>query len=96
MYAQVISNEGKDTLFLFFCFIVILSVLNVCRIRFRFCGWCADDDLHFQFILSQYTHDVPNHRVLCTDMLQRLFPNKTRHELVSTLAWFVKEKEKHY
>ncbi|XP_062287277.1 coiled-coil domain-containing protein 148-like [Scomber scombrus] len=47
-----------------------------------FCGWCADDDLHFQFILSQYAHDVPNRRVLCTDMLQRLFPKKTRHELM--------------
>ncbi|XP_067459546.1 coiled-coil domain-containing protein 148-like isoform X1 [Thunnus thynnus] len=47
-----------------------------------FCGWCADDHLRFQFILSQYTHDVPNHRALCTDMLQRLFPEKTRHELM--------------
>ncbi|CAJ1079275.1 coiled-coil domain-containing protein 148-like isoform X1 [Xyrichtys novacula] len=49
----------------------------------RFCGWCADDHHCFQFILSQYTpHDVPNYRVLCMDMLQRLFPHRSRHELV--------------
>uniref|UniRef100_G3NQN5 Coiled-coil domain containing 148 n=1 Tax=Gasterosteus aculeatus aculeatus TaxID=481459 RepID=G3NQN5_GASAC len=48
----------------------------------RFCGWCADDHQRFQFTLSQYTHDVPNHRALCMDMLQRLFPQKTRQELM--------------
>ncbi|KAM7407535.1 hypothetical protein PAMA_003314 [Pampus argenteus] len=48
----------------------------------KFCGWCADDNLHFQFTLSQYTHDVPNHRALCMDMLQRLFPEKTTHEVM--------------
>ncbi|KAM9851201.1 coiled-coil domain-containing protein 148-like [Aulostomus maculatus] len=48
----------------------------------RFCGWCADDHLRFQFTLSQYTHDVPNHRALYMDMLQRLFPERTRHELL--------------
>ncbi|XP_070832768.1 coiled-coil domain-containing protein 148-like [Chaetodon trifascialis] len=48
----------------------------------RFCGWRADDQQRFQFTLSQYTHDVPNHRALCMDMLQRLFPEKTRQELM--------------
>ncbi|XP_031714533.1 coiled-coil domain-containing protein 148 [Anarrhichthys ocellatus] len=48
----------------------------------RFCGWCADDHQRFQFTLSQYTHDIPNHRALYMDMLQRLFPEKTRQELV--------------
>ncbi|XP_037645259.1 coiled-coil domain-containing protein 148-like [Sebastes umbrosus] len=48
----------------------------------RFCGWCADDHQRFQFTLSQYTHDIPNHRALCMDMLQRLFPEKTREELM--------------
>uniref|UniRef100_A0A3Q3VZW5 Coiled-coil domain containing 148 n=1 Tax=Mola mola TaxID=94237 RepID=A0A3Q3VZW5_MOLML len=48
----------------------------------RFCGWCADDHHRFQFTLSQYTHDIPNHRVLYLDMIQRLFPQKTRQELV--------------
>uniref|UniRef100_A0A3Q3K154 Coiled-coil domain containing 148 n=1 Tax=Monopterus albus TaxID=43700 RepID=A0A3Q3K154_MONAL len=48
----------------------------------RFCGWSPDDHERFQFTLSQYTHDIPNHRALCTDMLQRLFPGKTRQELM--------------
>uniref|UniRef100_A0A8C2ZBE5 Coiled-coil domain containing 148 n=1 Tax=Cyclopterus lumpus TaxID=8103 RepID=A0A8C2ZBE5_CYCLU len=48
----------------------------------RFCGWCADDHQRFQFTLSQYTHDIPNHRALYMDMLQRLFLEKTRQELV--------------
>ncbi|XP_034042898.1 coiled-coil domain-containing protein 148-like [Thalassophryne amazonica] len=48
----------------------------------RFCGWCADDHLRFQFTVEQYTHDVDNHRVLFVDMLQRLFPAKTRQELM--------------
>uniref|UniRef100_A0A7N8XWX1 Coiled-coil domain containing 148 n=1 Tax=Mastacembelus armatus TaxID=205130 RepID=A0A7N8XWX1_9TELE len=48
----------------------------------RFCGWCPDDHQCFQFILTLYTHDIPNHRALCLDMLQRLFPGKTRQELI--------------
>ncbi|KAK9537550.1 hypothetical protein VZT92_005156 [Zoarces viviparus] len=48
----------------------------------RFCGWCADDHQRFLLTLSQYTHDIPNHRALYMDMLQRLFPEKTRQELV--------------
>ncbi|XP_038576334.1 coiled-coil domain-containing protein 148-like [Micropterus salmoides] len=48
----------------------------------RFCGWCADDHQRFQFTLSLYTPDIPNHRALCMDMLQRLFPEKTRQELM--------------
>ncbi|XP_076602661.1 coiled-coil domain-containing protein 148-like [Chaetodon auriga] len=48
----------------------------------RFCGWRADDHQRFQFTLSQYTQDVPNHRALYMDMLQRLFPEKTRQELM--------------
>ncbi|XP_035531987.1 coiled-coil domain-containing protein 148-like [Morone saxatilis] len=54
----------------------------------RFCGWCADDHQRFQFALSQYTHDIPNHRALYMDMLQRLFPKKTRQELMEhERAW---------
>ncbi|XP_035506801.1 coiled-coil domain-containing protein 148-like isoform X2 [Scophthalmus maximus] len=48
----------------------------------RFCGWNPDDHLHYQFTMSQYTHDVPKHRVLVMDMLQRLFPEKGRQELM--------------
>nr|XP_046260034.1 coiled-coil domain-containing protein 148-like isoform X2 [Scatophagus argus]XP_046260036.1 coiled-coil domain-containing protein 148-like isoform X2 [Scatophagus argus] len=48
----------------------------------RFCGWCVADHQRFQFTLSQYTHEIPNHRALCMDMLQRLFPEKTRQELM--------------
>uniref|UniRef100_A0A673CY81 Coiled-coil domain containing 148 n=1 Tax=Sphaeramia orbicularis TaxID=375764 RepID=A0A673CY81_9TELE len=51
--------------------------------NFQFCGWCADDHSQFQFILSQYTSDVTDNRALCMDMLQRLFPERTRQELVS-------------
>ncbi|XP_065818559.1 coiled-coil domain-containing protein 148-like [Labrus bergylta] len=48
----------------------------------RFFGWCADEHQRFQFTLSLYTPpDVPNHRTLCMDMLQRLFPQKTKQEL---------------
>uniref|UniRef100_A0A3B4WU66 Coiled-coil domain containing 148 n=1 Tax=Seriola lalandi dorsalis TaxID=1841481 RepID=A0A3B4WU66_SERLL len=48
----------------------------------RFCGWYPDDHLRFQFTLFEYTHDIPNHRALFMDMLQRLFPEKTRQELM--------------
>uniref|UniRef100_A0A8C5I2D2 Coiled-coil domain-containing protein 148 n=1 Tax=Gouania willdenowi TaxID=441366 RepID=A0A8C5I2D2_GOUWI len=47
----------------------------------RFCGWCHEDHDHFLFIVSLYTHDIPNHRELCMDMLLRLFPEKNRQEL---------------
>ncbi|XP_013872139.1 coiled-coil domain-containing protein 148 [Austrofundulus limnaeus] len=47
----------------------------------RFCGWCPEDHEHFQFTVSMYTHDTPNHRALCTDMLLRRFPERTRLEL---------------
>ncbi|XP_071769827.2 coiled-coil domain-containing protein 148-like [Centroberyx gerrardi] len=47
----------------------------------RFCGWCADDHLRFQLTVGQYAHDMPNRRTLYLDMLQRLFPHKTRQEL---------------
>ncbi|XP_029936132.1 coiled-coil domain-containing protein 148 [Myripristis murdjan] len=48
----------------------------------RFCGWCADDHLRFQLTVGQYTHDMPNSRALYMDMLQRLFPEKNRQELI--------------
>ncbi|XP_026233042.1 coiled-coil domain-containing protein 148 isoform X2 [Anabas testudineus] len=48
----------------------------------RFCGWCPDDHQCFRFTLSQYTHDIPNNRALFMDMLQRLFPGKTKQELI--------------
>lgn len=54
----------------------------------RFCGWCADDHLRFQLTVGQYTHDMPNSRALYMDMLQRLFPEKNRQELVSSLSKF--------
>ncbi|XP_078480111.1 coiled-coil domain-containing protein 148 [Lampetra planeri] len=54
----------------------------------KFCGWDKDDHLRFQLTLSQYAHDVPDHRALCMDMLQRLFPDRTRHELLEhERAW---------
>uniref|UniRef100_A0A3Q3ANQ1 Coiled-coil domain containing 148 n=1 Tax=Kryptolebias marmoratus TaxID=37003 RepID=A0A3Q3ANQ1_KRYMA len=48
----------------------------------RFCGWCPEDHEHFQLTVSMYTHDTPNHRALCMDMLLRRFPERTRLELV--------------
>uniref|UniRef100_UPI0037E8B954 coiled-coil domain-containing protein 148-like n=1 Tax=Semicossyphus pulcher TaxID=241346 RepID=UPI0037E8B954 len=49
----------------------------------RSCGWCEDDHHRFQFTLFQYTlQDVPNNRALCMDMLQRLFPERSRQELM--------------
>ncbi|KAG7503602.1 hypothetical protein JOB18_041787 [Solea senegalensis] len=48
----------------------------------RFCGWSPDDHLRYQFTLCQYTHDIPNNRALCMDMLQRVFPEKSRQELM--------------
>ncbi|XP_041857268.1 coiled-coil domain-containing protein 148-like [Melanotaenia boesemani] len=48
----------------------------------RFCGWCPDDHQLFQFTVSLYTHDIPDHRELCRDMLLRLFPERTRLELL--------------
>ncbi|XP_037542344.1 coiled-coil domain-containing protein 148-like [Nematolebias whitei] len=47
----------------------------------RFCGWCPEDHELFQFTVSMYTPDTPNHRALCTDMLRRQFPERTRQEL---------------
>ncbi|XP_078117905.1 coiled-coil domain-containing protein 148-like [Sander vitreus] len=58
------------------------SLQNQLQRTDRFCGWCADDHQRFQFTLSQYTHDIPNHRALYMDMLQRLFPETTRQELM--------------
>uniref|UniRef100_A0A3P8TMC7 Coiled-coil domain containing 148 n=1 Tax=Amphiprion percula TaxID=161767 RepID=A0A3P8TMC7_AMPPE len=49
----------------------------------RYCGWPLDDHQHFQYTLSKYSHDIPNHRALCMDMLLRLFPEKSRQDLVS-------------
>lgn len=49
----------------------------------RLCGWTADEHQRFLLTLSQYSHSIPNHRELCMDMLQRLFPRRTRRELVS-------------
>uniref|UniRef100_A0A3Q2ZIM1 Coiled-coil domain containing 148 n=1 Tax=Hippocampus comes TaxID=109280 RepID=A0A3Q2ZIM1_HIPCM len=49
---------------------------------FRYCGWCPDDHFRFHFTLSQYTQDVPNYRALCLHMLQRVFPEKVKHDLM--------------
>uniref|UniRef100_A0A3Q4MUR4 Coiled-coil domain containing 148 n=1 Tax=Neolamprologus brichardi TaxID=32507 RepID=A0A3Q4MUR4_NEOBR len=48
----------------------------------RFCGWCEHDHEQFTFTVSRYTHDIPNHRALCMDMLLRFFPGKSRQELL--------------
>nr|XP_057938809.1 coiled-coil domain-containing protein 148-like isoform X1 [Doryrhamphus excisus]XP_057938810.1 coiled-coil domain-containing protein 148-like isoform X1 [Doryrhamphus excisus] len=54
----------------------------------RHCGWCPDDHLRFHFILSQYTQEIPNNRALCNHMLQRIFPEKTKHDLMEhERAW---------
>ncbi|XP_055726674.1 coiled-coil domain-containing protein 148-like [Salvelinus fontinalis] len=47
----------------------------------RFCGWSAGDHLRFQMTVSQYPPDLHNHRALYMDMLQRLFPHRSRQEL---------------
>nr|XP_046188573.1 coiled-coil domain-containing protein 148-like isoform X1 [Oncorhynchus gorbuscha] len=47
----------------------------------RFCGWSADDHLRFQMTVSQYPPDLHNHRALYMDLLQRLFPHRSRQEL---------------
>ncbi|XP_045560411.1 coiled-coil domain-containing protein 148 [Salmo salar] len=47
----------------------------------RFCGWSADDHLRFQMTVSQYPPDLHNHRALYMDVLQRLFPHRSRQEL---------------
>ncbi|XP_075896459.1 coiled-coil domain-containing protein 148-like isoform X1 [Nelusetta ayraudi] len=47
----------------------------------RLCGWTADEHQRFLLTLSQYSHGIPKHRELCMDMLQRLFPRRTRREL---------------
>ncbi|XP_070694645.1 coiled-coil domain-containing protein 148-like [Pempheris klunzingeri] len=86
--------ELKDSLIQAFC---SLSKRYQCRLQGlqeqlgrtgRLCGWCEDDHQRFQFILSQYTHDIPNHRALYMDVLQRLIPEKTRQELMEhQRAW---------
>ncbi|XP_019723737.1 coiled-coil domain-containing protein 148 [Hippocampus comes] len=48
----------------------------------KYCGWCPDDHFRFHFTLSQYTQDVPNYRALCLHMLQRVFPEKVKHDLM--------------
>ncbi|XP_010889269.2 coiled-coil domain-containing protein 148 [Esox lucius] len=57
----------------------------------RFFGWSANDHLRFQMTVSQYRHDGPqHHRALYVDMLQRLFPDRTREELMDherSLDW---------
>ncbi|XP_024142812.1 coiled-coil domain-containing protein 148 isoform X2 [Oryzias melastigma] len=57
----------------------------------RFCGWGSDDHHGFQFVESMYTQDIPRHRTLCMDMLQRLFPEKTRQELLQ--QWRAQQEE---
>ncbi|XP_038141535.1 coiled-coil domain-containing protein 148-like [Cyprinodon tularosa] len=47
----------------------------------RLCGWCPEDHERFQFTVSMYTHDIPNYRALCMDMLLRQFPDRTTFEL---------------
>ncbi|CAN9497809.1 unnamed protein product [Ophioblennius macclurei] len=48
----------------------------------RFCGWSPEHHQQFVFILSQYTYDIPNYKELCMDMLLRVFPGKTKQELL--------------
>lgn len=69
--------------------VIMHNPVQTCLMCFRLCGWCPNDHQLFQFTLPQYTPDIPNHRALCMDMLQRLFPGKTRQELVSTMPFFV-------
>lgn len=70
----------------FFSFWHFLSCVFLWWIFWRFCGWCPEDHEHFQVIVSTYTHDAPNHRALCMDMLLRRFPERTRLELVSKIT----------
>lgn len=61
----------------------------LCSTCFRLCGWCPEDHERFQFTVSMYTHDIPNYRALCMDMLLRQFPDRTTFELVSFFCVFV-------
>ncbi|KPP73801.1 coiled-coil domain-containing protein 148-like [Scleropages formosus] len=47
----------------------------------RNCGWPAEDHLVFQMVVSQYPPDLPKHRALYMDMLQRLLPHRSREDL---------------
>ncbi|XP_061696735.1 coiled-coil domain-containing protein 148-like isoform X2 [Syngnathoides biaculeatus] len=48
----------------------------------KYCGWYPDDHFRFHFTLCQYTQDIPNYRALCLHMLQRVFPEKIKHDLM--------------
>ncbi|CAL8321506.1 unnamed protein product [Merluccius merluccius] len=50
----------------------------------RWCGWPASDHLCFQWTVGQYGPDLADRRALCSDMLLRLLPHRSRQELVST------------
>ncbi|XP_069081242.1 coiled-coil domain-containing protein 148 isoform X1 [Pleurodeles waltl] len=47
------------------------------------CGWNFEDHWIFHTVLDQYPSHLQNRRTLYLDMLQRLLPHKSRHELVA-------------
>ncbi|KAJ8012827.1 hypothetical protein DPEC_G00046920 [Dallia pectoralis] len=57
----------------------------------RLSGWSANDHLRFQMTVSQYRRDGPQrNRALYMDMQQRLFPHRSREELMNyerSLDW---------
>ncbi|KAK0134895.1 Coiled-coil domain-containing protein 148 [Merluccius polli] len=48
----------------------------------RWCGWPAGDHLCFQWTVGQYGPDLADRRALCSDMLLRLLPHRSRQELM--------------
>ncbi|KAJ8282383.1 hypothetical protein COCON_G00049020 [Conger conger] len=59
----------------------LLNITNCLQEIGRCCGWPEEDHMVFQMVMSQYTHDLNNHRTLSMDMLQRLLPHRSRQEL---------------
>ncbi|KAG9340889.1 hypothetical protein JZ751_020082 [Albula glossodonta] len=47
----------------------------------RCCGWPEEDHMMFQLVMSQYPHNLSNHRALSMDMLRRVLPHRSRQDL---------------
>ncbi|XP_062312161.1 coiled-coil domain-containing protein 148-like [Osmerus eperlanus] len=47
----------------------------------RFGGWSAEEHLLFQVTVEQYPADLPRRRALYTDMLHRVLPHRSTHQL---------------
>ncbi|XP_028848019.1 coiled-coil domain-containing protein 148-like isoform X2 [Denticeps clupeoides] len=57
----------------------------------RYCGWPAEKHLRFQLTVGQYSPELRNRARLCTDMLQRVFPDTPQQQLSAhrrTWDWY--------